>query len=55
MYRDNKPTPIHKFRNRGFEAQLVNREHGFSSNSGKQYLAIAVTAIDRHPVDARRA
>ncbi|XWW99339.1 hypothetical protein V2A60_007348 [Cordyceps javanica] len=34
-----KPQPIRKFRNRGFESQLLNREHGFSSHTGQQCLA----------------
>lgn len=34
-----QPRPIRKFMNRGFEAQLLDREHGFSSHTGRQYLA----------------
>ncbi|KAJ3494761.1 hypothetical protein NLG97_g3873 [Lecanicillium saksenae] len=34
-----KPQPIRKFRNRGFESQLLNREHGFSSYADQQHLA----------------
>lgn len=34
-----QPQPIRKFANRGFSAQLVDREHGFSSHNGRQYLA----------------
>lgn len=34
-----KPLPVRKFRNRGFESQLLNREHGFSSYSSQQHLA----------------
>ncbi|OAA72547.1 WD domain protein [Cordyceps fumosorosea ARSEF 2679] len=34
-----KPQPIRKFRNRGFESQLLNRTHGFSSHTGQQMLA----------------
>ncbi|KFA55081.1 hypothetical protein S40293_03546 [Stachybotrys chartarum IBT 40293] len=34
-----RPKPIRKFANRGFESQLLDREHGFSSNNGKHYLA----------------
>ncbi|EFY91817.1 WD domain protein [Metarhizium acridum CQMa 102] len=33
-----RPKPIRKFRSRGFEAQLLDREHGFASHPGKQYL-----------------
>ncbi|KAF4120860.1 WD40 repeat [Geosmithia morbida] len=33
------PTPVRKFRNRGCEAQLLDREHGFSSHTGRQYMA----------------
>lgn len=33
------PNPIRKFRNRGFEAQLLNREHGHSLISNEQYVA----------------
>ncbi|RSL69253.1 hypothetical protein CEP51_012370 [Fusarium floridanum] len=32
------PRPIRKFGNRGFEAQLLNREHGFGYPSGQTYL-----------------
>lgn len=34
-----KPRPIRKFRNRGFESQLLNREHGYSSYAGQQHFA----------------
>ncbi|KAI5461457.1 WD40-repeat-containing domain protein [Mariannaea sp. PMI_226] len=34
-----EPRPIRKFANRGFEAQLLEREHGFASHTGRQYLA----------------
>lgn len=34
-----EPRPVRKFRNRGFESQLLNREHGFSSHTGQQDLA----------------
>ncbi|PHH84930.1 hypothetical protein CDD83_1158 [Cordyceps sp. RAO-2017] len=37
--RDYRPQPIRKLRNRGFEARLLDREHGFSSHTGKQHLA----------------
>ncbi|TWU72140.1 hypothetical protein ED733_003196 [Metarhizium rileyi] len=33
-----QPKSIRKLRNRGFEAQLLDREHGFASHAGKQYL-----------------
>ncbi|KAK2593707.1 hypothetical protein QQS21_008572 [Conoideocrella luteorostrata] len=33
-----RPKPIRKFRNRGFEAQLLDREQGFASHTGRQYL-----------------
>ncbi|KAF5007807.1 hypothetical protein FDECE_5890 [Fusarium decemcellulare] len=32
------PTPVRKFGNRGFEAQLLNREHGFGYPTGQTYL-----------------
>ncbi|KAJ6784761.1 hypothetical protein PWT90_05721 [Aphanocladium album] len=32
------PQPIRKFHNRGFESQLLNREHGFSSFASQQHL-----------------
>ncbi|KAJ4187180.1 hypothetical protein NW767_006385 [Fusarium falciforme] len=32
------PRPIRKFGNRGFEAQLLNREHGFGYPNGQTYL-----------------
>lgn len=35
---DYKPNPIRKFANRGFESLLLNREQGFSSYTGQQYL-----------------
>ncbi|KAH8733714.1 WD domain protein [Ilyonectria robusta] len=34
-----EPTPIRKLANRGFEPQLLNREHGFSSHTGRRHLA----------------
>ncbi|OAQ95765.1 hypothetical protein LLEC1_00389 [Akanthomyces lecanii] len=34
-----KPQPIRKFRNRGYESQLLNREHGYSSYTGQQHFA----------------
>ncbi|PHH83309.1 hypothetical protein CDD82_2279 [Ophiocordyceps australis] len=34
-----KPTPIRKLANRGFHAQLLNREHGFSAFPGQQHIA----------------
>ncbi|KAK5993619.1 Cell division cycle cdt2-like protein [Cladobotryum mycophilum] len=34
-----EPKPIRKFRNRGVGSQLLDREHGFSSHHGRQYLA----------------
>lgn len=34
-----QPQPIRKFRNRGFESQLLNRAHGFSSLRGTQDVA----------------
>ncbi|KAK8145298.1 hypothetical protein G3M48_004656 [Beauveria asiatica] len=34
-----KPQPIRKFHNRGFESQLLNREHGFSSYASQRHLA----------------
>lgn len=34
-----KPQPIRKFRNRGFESELLNRQHGFSSHAGQRHLA----------------
>ncbi|PFH59265.1 hypothetical protein XA68_12605 [Ophiocordyceps unilateralis] len=37
--RGYRPQPIRKLRNRGFEASLLDREHGFSTHTGKQYLA----------------
>ena len=33
-----KPVPIRRFRDRGFEAQLLDREHGFSSRAGRRQL-----------------
>ncbi|PHH78968.1 hypothetical protein CDD80_5909 [Ophiocordyceps camponoti-rufipedis] len=36
---DYQPQPIRKLRNRGFEACLLDREHGFSVQAGKQHLA----------------
>ncbi|KAL3957384.1 hypothetical protein ACCO45_007962 [Purpureocillium lilacinum] len=33
-----QPQPIRKFRNRGFEAQLLDREHGFASHHGRHLL-----------------
>ncbi|KAG6005563.1 hypothetical protein E4U43_000581 [Claviceps pusilla] len=41
-----RPTPTRKFRNRGFEAQLLDREYGFGAHAGKQYL--------QYPVDDAR-
>ncbi|EGX94830.1 WD domain protein [Cordyceps militaris CM01] len=35
-----KPQPVRKFRNRGFESQLLNREHGFSAHNGHHLLAM---------------
>ncbi|KAJ6438332.1 WD domain-containingprotein [Purpureocillium lavendulum] len=32
------PQPVRKLRNRGFEAQLLDREHGFASHAGRQLL-----------------
>ncbi|KAL7823936.1 WD40-repeat-containing domain protein [Trichoderma gracile] len=34
-----QPKPVRKFRNRGFESQLLDREHGFSSHHGRQHLS----------------
>ncbi|OAQ64849.1 WD domain-containing protein [Pochonia chlamydosporia 170] len=34
-----QPEPIRKLRNRGFAAQLLDREHGFASHTGRQYLS----------------
>ncbi|KHO00316.1 WD domain protein [Metarhizium album ARSEF 1941] len=34
-----RPRPIRKLQNRGFEAQLLDRDHGFASHPGKQYLS----------------
>ncbi|KAF7546963.1 hypothetical protein G7046_g9152 [Stylonectria norvegica] len=34
-----QPQPIRKFADRGFEAQLLDRAHGFSSHTGRQYLS----------------
>ncbi|RDA94210.1 hypothetical protein CP533_0602 [Ophiocordyceps camponoti-saundersi (nom. inval.)] len=34
-----QPQPVRKLRNRGFEACLLDREHGFHTHTGKQYLA----------------
>ncbi|KAM3510689.1 hypothetical protein MY11210_005670 [Beauveria gryllotalpidicola] len=34
-----EPQPIRKFHNRGFESQLLNREHGFSSYASQRHLA----------------
>ena len=33
------PVPVRKFANRGFEAQRLEREHGFSCHTGKQHFA----------------
>ncbi|KAG5966326.1 hypothetical protein E4U58_002554 [Claviceps cyperi] len=33
-----RPKPTRKFRSRGFEAQMLDREHGFGIHAGKQYL-----------------
>ncbi|VUC24271.1 unnamed protein product [Clonostachys rosea] len=35
----HEPIPIKKFANMGFGAQMLNREHGFAMDTGKQYLA----------------
>ncbi|KAM4056341.1 hypothetical protein HRG_003258 [Hirsutella rhossiliensis] len=37
--RNYQPQPVRKFRNRGLAAHLLDREHGFSSHPGKDYLA----------------
>ncbi|KAG5926920.1 hypothetical protein E4U42_002796 [Claviceps africana] len=37
-----RPTPTRKFRNRGFEAQLLDREHGFGAHTGKLHLQYPV-------------
>ncbi|KAH7165881.1 WD domain protein [Dactylonectria macrodidyma] len=34
-----QPTPIRKFCNRGFQPQLFDREHGFSSHTGRRHFA----------------
>ncbi|KND93456.1 Cell division cycle protein cdt2 [Tolypocladium ophioglossoides CBS 100239] len=34
-----QPQPVRKFRNRGFESHLLDREHGCSSHTGKHFLA----------------
>ncbi|PON24103.1 hypothetical protein TGAM01_v207114 [Trichoderma gamsii] len=34
-----QPQPVRKFRDLGFEAHLVDREHGFSSHHGSQLLS----------------
>ncbi|PNY25996.1 Cell division cycle protein cdt2, partial [Tolypocladium capitatum] len=34
-----RPQPIRKFCSRGFESHLLDREHGCSSHTGKQFLA----------------
>jgi WD40 repeat protein len=34
-----EPKPIRKFRNRGLEAHLLDRTHGFASTPGRQHLA----------------
>ncbi|RDA84110.1 hypothetical protein CP532_1466 [Ophiocordyceps camponoti-leonardi (nom. inval.)] len=39
LLRGYQPQPVRKLRNRGFEACLLDREHGFSTHTGKQYLA----------------
>ncbi|KAI9149390.1 Cell division cycle protein cdt2 [Paramyrothecium foliicola] len=33
-----RPRPIRKFGNRGFEAQLLDREHGYAQRAGRQHL-----------------
>ncbi|KAG6044377.1 hypothetical protein E4U39_003438 [Claviceps sp. Clav50 group G5] len=33
-----RPKPTRKFRSRGFEAHMLDREHGFGIHAGKQYL-----------------
>ncbi|RFU76776.1 wd domain [Trichoderma arundinaceum] len=33
-----QPKPVRKFRDLGFEAHLLDREHGFSSHHGRQHL-----------------
>jgi WD40 repeat protein len=35
-----QPRPIRKFGNRGFEAQLLDREHGYSRRDGRQHLSL---------------
>ncbi|ODA79851.1 hypothetical protein RJ55_05448 [Drechmeria coniospora] len=39
MVDDYRPQPIRKLRNRGFEARLLDREHGFSARPGGHWLA----------------
>lgn len=34
-----EPKPTRKLRDRGFEAHLLDREHGFASHTGRQYLS----------------
>ncbi|KAG5934197.1 hypothetical protein E4U53_000746 [Claviceps sorghi] len=43
-----RPAPTRKFRNRGFEAQLLDREHGFGAHMGKQYLQYPVNDARVH-------
>ncbi|KAG6005433.1 hypothetical protein E4U21_007941 [Claviceps maximensis] len=43
-----RPTPTRKFRNRGFEAQLLDREYGFGAHTGKQYLQYPVNDARVH-------
>ncbi|KAL6878953.1 WD40-repeat-containing domain protein [Trichoderma novae-zelandiae] len=34
-----QPRPVRKFRDRGFESHLLDREHGFSLHHGRQHLS----------------
>ncbi|PTB69601.1 WD40 repeat-like protein [Trichoderma citrinoviride] len=34
-----QPKPVRKFRDRGFESHLLDREHGFSLHHGRQHLS----------------
>ncbi|GAB0141753.1 hypothetical protein EsHS_00002333 [Epichloe bromicola] len=43
-----QPKPIRKFRNRGFEAQLLDREQGFGTHTGKEYLQYPVNDARAH-------
>lgn len=35
-----QPTPTRKFQSRGFESQLLNREHGYGSHPGQHHLSV---------------